>query len=1010
MSADRFSDTDIDVIRNSELFDTAWYLQTYPEVKLLGMDPVMHYLIFGARLNHNPCQQFDTARYLRQNPDVAEKNLNPLLHYITTGEQEHREISPVSQDEIFLIEESELFDAEWYLAQNPDVAALDIRPAMHYIHVGAAEGRDPSIDFSTQWYTDEYPDVLISGVNPLVHYLRFGKDEGRLIAPSAVKYVPYILESKLFDSDWYLANNPDIAGTGIDPALHYVYKGAAEGRDPGPEFNTQRYLRDYPDVAEKGMNPLVHYVLYGRQEGKKIAPSGRADAITTKLEVPAAASEPVSFPAVAGAEVPWTRQQQLGLMDGTAMLEFAGLFLGTAQTQGTEDDAWLACMEKLPALLLFCRLLGLEPQQFMRFYKDKSPCDISGRTADLQVPGSCPLLSVASARTGFEINDIWYVNNYELRVRLDRGGNENPCPGVVRFYTCDPDRENGFLLAAEAIVYGDSLDFADIPLANPFLPLLLSVSSTQGDLLSLSLIPFPSLCRGGVHYGELCEVGTEACYLDNLKAVSGSLLEQMLPGSVESGYSIARVNVDLQGAAGSERIFSPAIREWLAAVMQVRLACSNNATVPQPAVRTYLEESITVPRKALAEDKTGKIEEREKNGDFTLSIPADAVPSLHALAARTLTMPRDTRSVSCPFIVAGKESGQPLWSVSLPKMDSVLQELQPAGACISYPVLEQLPDRNNGTTAGSTGDFPFAVRFCETGIVNNAELLMHEPPDVPGPLLRLTGGKRKAAAEEITVLLPVTRGADGSAVAFLESLQNQTIANRVKIVITGNSSADGKAMMEEVLKPAFPDRYVLIDADTELNTCAGINLAAGRAEGGYYLVASESIILHDPRTLETLYMMAGRDSVASAGCMLVKEEGGKNRDAVVFHSGGIFPGYPLTGGSGYSEPCCYPVFPFATYPVAGNSSALFMVKSAIWHKLGGFDEANYPDTCFDIDYGLRAVAQGYYHLCTSAVSAWIHGKEIVDNIYTDVSLQGPQHGDGHRKLVSSATVLRRLSA
>jgi len=75
--------------------------------------------------------------------------------------------------------------------------------------------------------------------------------------------------SGLFDGDWYLARYPDVLAARSDPLDHYLAQGAAEGRDPGPGFSTQRYLADNPDVASAGMNPLLHYVRHGRAEGRE---------------------------------------------------------------------------------------------------------------------------------------------------------------------------------------------------------------------------------------------------------------------------------------------------------------------------------------------------------------------------------------------------------------------------------------------------------------------------------------------------------------------------------------------------------------------------------------------------------------------------------------------------------------------------------------------------------------------------------------------------------------------
>jgi hypothetical protein len=53
-------------IRESGLFDENWYLRTYPDVKASGEDPIMHYLLVGAREGRSPSELFDTAFYARQ--------------------------------------------------------------------------------------------------------------------------------------------------------------------------------------------------------------------------------------------------------------------------------------------------------------------------------------------------------------------------------------------------------------------------------------------------------------------------------------------------------------------------------------------------------------------------------------------------------------------------------------------------------------------------------------------------------------------------------------------------------------------------------------------------------------------------------------------------------------------------------------------------------------------------------------------------------------------------------
>ncbi len=82
-----------------------------------------------------------------------------------------------------LLESSGFFDPEWYLANNPDVAATKINPIDHYLLHGGFEGRDPSQHFCSAWYLNTYTDVKQAGMNPLVHYLLYGKNEGRSPKP-----------------------------------------------------------------------------------------------------------------------------------------------------------------------------------------------------------------------------------------------------------------------------------------------------------------------------------------------------------------------------------------------------------------------------------------------------------------------------------------------------------------------------------------------------------------------------------------------------------------------------------------------------------------------------------------------------------------------------------------------------------------------------------------------------------------------------------------------------------
>lgn len=82
--------------------------------------------------------------------------------------------------------------------------------------------------------------------------------------------IELLQSSGLFDPQYYLTQNPDVKDAGVDPALHYLQYGAAEGREPSPLFSGSAYQQLYPDVALSGINPLLHFLRYGQPAGRQL--------------------------------------------------------------------------------------------------------------------------------------------------------------------------------------------------------------------------------------------------------------------------------------------------------------------------------------------------------------------------------------------------------------------------------------------------------------------------------------------------------------------------------------------------------------------------------------------------------------------------------------------------------------------------------------------------------------------------------------------------------------------
>jgi len=77
-------------IRKHHLFNVGYYLKNNVDVRLSGVDPLIHYLYFGFKEGRKPDPSFDGDYYLQTYQDVKDLNINPLVHYSLYGINEGR--------------------------------------------------------------------------------------------------------------------------------------------------------------------------------------------------------------------------------------------------------------------------------------------------------------------------------------------------------------------------------------------------------------------------------------------------------------------------------------------------------------------------------------------------------------------------------------------------------------------------------------------------------------------------------------------------------------------------------------------------------------------------------------------------------------------------------------------------------------------------------------------------------------------------------------------------------
>jgi Bacterial pre-peptidase C-terminal domain len=123
--------------------------------------------------------------------------------------------------------------------------------------------------FDSKFYLENNPDVAIAVARGTVssafdHYRKIGKFENR--DPNA-----------LFDASYYLETNTDVAisakQNGFSAADHFIRFGQLEARNPNPLFDFRFYLSSNPDVQTAVQTNQVsvfeHFLKYGQFENRK---------------------------------------------------------------------------------------------------------------------------------------------------------------------------------------------------------------------------------------------------------------------------------------------------------------------------------------------------------------------------------------------------------------------------------------------------------------------------------------------------------------------------------------------------------------------------------------------------------------------------------------------------------------------------------------------------------------------------------------------------------------------
>jgi hypothetical protein len=584
-----------------------------------------------------------------------------------------------------------------------------------------------------------------------------------------------LLHSGLFDPRWYLESYTDVRESGVDPARHYLESGWREGRDPGPQFCTTAYLRANADVAAQDINPLLHYIQHGQSEGRGapdlVAP---VRALVDVLGQFGPAAPCAHFPLPQQEVARWTRAARIP--NGRRSIEIDDFVVAI----GADDSSCKKAREAIS-------LLG--------WLASESGSDSAG--AGLSEGACTSLIDAWDAGAG-RFCTRWATAEQAIVIR------------AIQQIGDEPE------LIGEGCVTQE-LDIIDARPKNPFFPILFLFSNVDGCFIGYRLLTFPSLCRGGLHYPELVAIahdkdGNRRFDIAESDERLGRKLISLRSG--EETPLIQIVEIESEGADGTDPIFQADFRDWLAKVACVSVASTDDA------------------EKLFTSDRVIRVARLRTGGRAALKIAHDMVPTVSVLCAGP-SPGEAAHELPGSFIVASDDPSAPatvarppagIEVVDTPGYSSVFPTIVPLATDVPLPTDPGLVAIRKAAPAPSEAEL-LVPRSC-----------LNEAPDLP----------------PISGLIWPDDWDQGHLVQALESLALQIAVPETMIFV-----GEPQPNVRRAAAQFFDDRVTVARDDAE---------AADQLGSGIVIHVGPGIVLHDTRTLSvlgSLLLSQGAQSVSA---------------------------------------------------------------------------------------------------------------------------------------------------
>jgi hypothetical protein len=748
--------------------------------------------------------------------------------------------------------------------------------------------------------------------------------------------------------------------------------------NPGLKFDAKRYLEMNPDVAKDGMNPLIHYLKFGEPEGRpfpsgseRIAPSPeKRSTIVHELEQRRPKDSPrFSLKFRRQRKKAWLRHQDFQDQGNRLALECCGSIVGYCDPSlGQEGIDGLQ-----PVTQAFCEIVGgnasaafsgntldhssqenlLEPSERLDELVERLEFPF-GREFDL-----------------FGIEDIWFANDWELRVRVTGSRYDQ----IVRYFQLG---ETGTLeLLAESYCYPGQLQFNDVPLRSRLAPVLVSVTTMSGALTALSIIPFPSLSRNGLHYCELLANDSDEAYAAALSSYSEILCKEISKKRVDSkSYHIAAISVDPSNAKGFEPIFCRDVIEWIGRFAGVRVGISYRSEEKSTFRFSHIQDDLEQQCRSHWDDVPGESQTKQSE----LLIGADSLPTIMSMCS-TGFMPFGSETCPISYLVGCSRTLHPKWKLVVPASDAaIVPRSQVENFPKVFPEVVSLRGSGPGRTTLSA-DFPLVIRFSDASFLDESRILYPVSADTSETSLHQTSSDEFG---KITVCIPLTKSDLAYLPALLTSLRTQV----------GSFEFDWKFIpLDEQVNLSDIKEYLAQAgfARSRAEMISGRNrtdwsmIAAETRTSEFILFSSASSVFYDERTLAKLLQNGKTERVATSGCMTAYEGKDSKGKTVIEGRGPLLVRVELDRyWTEWLKPTeVHEVFALSTFPVLANPGAAVLIDAAALRQVAGRSKCTIDSGGFLAALGMLFTELGFVNLYTSLVSVGNRERPAEEDIVSD---------------------------